>query len=464
MSTKKHIETASFVVANKRVVPRNARNLEVTSWQAHRTEILPELRLNYRAVEPRYVQELQRMAGNRAVSLLLPQSAQRIHSVRLSSITGNQSPTSDVGRQDPQAIKPAAVQRHAMKEAKSTQDMFVLRAASARSASRPQLMDSRPATEESAVRRSPLLQRRVKAKGKPATGKRAVDGPTPQRNAAKADALTNIAQLERQVSINMRKWQTAARKVGSGYELAGNRHTNACSEAAKQKALQQAILLGVLTAATAGGLAWLSGIVQTANESRRQLVNILEDAVQSGVGEAIDVTQTAIAPSTKTVSGNYLSYQNDLLNNLDDLMNNVTQYFIEVVKAIQAQPWNTWDQFDSRIQKARHEAWLKKSKLSNAPEVPPNDKIADSLETDMWAKWIPGLIGERMRVGGCSGIVYKDLDVTSPGLPVEKALNRLGITSSAGIGEDFGWWTSDAEIIKLRAWALRHRPKKLLDL
>jgi len=374
---------------------------------------------------------------------------------------------------------PAAVQGQEMEEEETIQGKFTLSQTLAQrqgdmgeaenrtdvmGTTALQLIQARREAMDSAKQRAPSLQRKAKPKGRRSKKTSVNNNPTPKRNAAKTDALTNIGQLERQIAINMRKWHIAARNVGSGYELAGTRHTNACKDAASQKALHEAILFGILTAASVGALSWLSTVAQEVHKSREVLINVLEDVVQSGVGEGIDVRQAAVAPSAKPVSGGYLSYQNNLLNHLDELMNNVTQYFIDVVKEIQAAPWSAWDRFSSEKQIEKHQAWLKQSRLSRGPTVPPKEKIADSLESDMWAQWSPGLIVKQTRYAGCSGRSYSAEEITDPGVPVEKRLNALGITSVAGIGENFGWFTTDSEVRKLRNWAQGHKPKKILDL
>lgn len=284
---------------------------------------------------------------------------------------------------------------------------------------------------------------------------------TAARNANKMKAITNIGQLERTIGVKVREWRMAARSVGSGYETAGGRHKLACDNAAKEKALHQAIIFGLLTAATAGALSWMSTVAQAGFSASKELLNVLEDTVQSGLGEGLDVLQAKVAPSGKPVSSGPLGYQNNLLNHIDDLHNKVTEYFIDVVSRIVKAPPIAWDASDSARQLEKHDAWLKKSRLSKAPKVAAAKKIADSLETDMWAKWAPRLIKKEITVGTVG--FGRDI-ITDPGSPVEKRLNKLGITKAAGIGKDFGIITFDGDVRKLRSWALSHKPKKLLDL
>ncbi|MCD4670140.1 MAG: DUF4157 domain-containing protein [Actinomycetia bacterium] len=317
----------------------------------------------------------------------------------------------------------------------------------------------------SQMQKKPHKRQRAKSRSKTETKTILSEKPTTERNAAKTTALTNIRQLERQIIVNMREWRIAARNVGSGYEMAGTRHTTACQKAASAKALNEAIFFGILTMASAGVLSWMSTVVQKKRHTLDVFYNYLEDTVQSGVGEGIDVFQAGVAPSSKAVNKGYLSYQNNMLNHLDDLMNNVTKYFIDVVNELQENPWSSWDGFDSTKQVEKYNVWLKKSKLSDIPTVPTNDKIADSLETDMWARWVPGLIVEKHTFTGNIGRHVKYEDITDPGPAVEERLNKLKITSSAGIGKEFhSWWTFDSDVRKLRIWAYRHSPKKILDL
>ena len=293
-----------------------------------------------------------------------------------------------------------------------------------------------------------------------------VETPTTQQLANRVLAETNIGQLERDIRTNFLKWRVAARNVGSGYELAGQRHKTACDDAAKEKALHEAIMFGILTAVTAGALSWVSSAAQAGkglSATKELFFNVLEDTVQSGVGEGIDVAQTKVAPPSKPVGQNPLGFQNDLLNVLDELAINVNEYFKKVVGKIKAAPWSCWTNFDGTAQVAKHTAWLASSKLSKAPTVAGKSTISNSLETDMWAKWAPGLI-RWVKSTSPRSPTGRRQEITDPGSPVEKRLNTLGITKAAGIGSDFGWWTTDGEVRKLVSWGKSHKPKKLLDL
>lgn len=287
--------------------------------------------------------------------------------------------------------------------------------------------------------------------------------PTPAQLAARQSALANLTEFERQVERHFRSWRVAARNVGSAYELAGDRHTKAIEKANREQALTDAIMFGILTAASAGTLSWLSTVVQGQRASAGVLFNALEDATQAGAGEGIDAYQGAVAPSATPVAAGPLGYQNSLLNHLDELMNNVSTHFSGVQRGMMGQSWGFWDSFDPSAQASAHAAWMSSSPLSRPPEVPSTEAMADSLEVDMWASWAPQLHSTSIVESPCMGTTREIDEYSSPGSAVEQRLTALGITAAAGIG-DFGIWTSSAEIRALIAWAGTHQPRRLLDL
>ena len=96
--------------------------------------------------------------------------------------------------------------------------------------------------------------------------------------------------------------------------------------------------------------------------------------------------------------------------------------------------------------------WLAKADLlAGDAKLPPVETMARELERGFWARWAPALRIYEPEPTDPSG---KDLKrvYTSPSTPVEARFDALGITKESGV-DDFGWWTSEAEIDKVIAWA-----------
>ena len=291
--------------------------------------------------------------------------------------------------------------------------------------------------------------------------------PTPKRNAIKAKAINNLNMLEREYEIRFIKWRIAARNVGSAYDKAADLHAKALGDRDKVIAQRQAIMFAVLTAATAGSLSWLSTVGQAAqaakaakagkelSKSKELFINVLEDTVQAGTGEAIDVAQLHIMDPSTPVSQNPLVYQNDMLNYLDQLLIKVKEYVQQVVKKLEDQTMVVWDTFDPEKQKKIYFEKLGGSKLAQVPNLPNVASMQKELERAMWAKWLPSLKRiEKQWRGGMHTGGYRDTTVyDDPTSPVEDRLDKLGISKESGVGKLRGSWTWEDEVKKLISWA-----------
>jgi len=311
--------------------------------------------------------------------------------------------------------------------------------------------------------------------------------PTPQRNAIKTKALSNLTILERSYEINYIKWEIVARNVGSAYASAADLHARSLGERDKVIAQRQAIMFGVLTAATAGGLSWLSSVAQATTPTtvgvilsrpglavpgtgwpsgslaRDIFVNSLEDAAQAGASEAIDIWQLSVANPSVPVSQNPLTYQNEILNYLAELHLNVKAYIQEVHREFEDLPMAAWDNFDPEKQAKIYKEKLEASKLAQPPSLPDVATMQNQLERGMWAKWLPSLKRTRS-IGMSPGSfefnysaeaeeTYYD-DLTEP---VEDRLDYLGISAESGVGKFRGTWTWSDEVKKAVDWAYSYR-------
>ncbi len=260
-------------------------------------------------------------------------------------------------------------------------------------------------------------------------------------------------------------WSSAARTLGSAYAFAYDTHKTAVLEAEKEAALKYELAFAVLSIVSAGALGWVGEAAQAGRlgeKAKNVMVAGLEDAVQEGVGQAIGIIKTAVAPTNATVSQLPQVFQNDLENILDLQWDKVERYFTMLKQELWDRRLEAFDGVDLAELRGALDRWMQGNRFMNEPKQHDQKELADELERGIWAKWAQGLHRVvRRTYGGKGGVIIRDEPVfTAPGTPVEARLNTLGITKAAGIGEDFGWWTSDAEVLKLVVWAKTFEPKR----
>ena len=145
--------------------------------------------------------------------------------------------------------------------------------------------------------------------------------------------LALLELYEDKLAINKESWHIAANNLGSAYALAYGTHVKAVEEAAREQALSEALAYGVLTAVSAGLLGWVGEAAQAGKLGQRLMTIMaagLEDAVQSGIGESIDVRQAQVTPIPVTGSQIPSVFQNDLENIVRDQWAEVLTYFVDI--------------------------------------------------------------------------------------------------------------------------------------
>jgi hypothetical protein len=277
--------------------------------------------------------------------------------------------------------------------------------------------------------------------------------------------------------------EIVAKVVAQAYDLALSDHNEAIKGRNDVLALQDAIVFGIITAATAGGLGWVSTLLQAgATAARVALINTLEDAVQSGLGETIDAVQLVETqsrrPATTTMpdaglpvrpmSGTAVNFLAAVDEAVGELRRSVLRYVNRLIKYLMALPACVWDGFDRDRQEQAHRAWL--DTLPVPIELPENlaqrdalkQAIADELERALWKNWLPRLRTIRVdsfrEFEGPPRVVF-----LKPTVPVENRLDALGITEASGVG-DFGSFTSQAEIEMVVEWARAYSPRTLSEV
>ena len=283
------------------------------------------------------------------------------------------------------------------------------------------------------------------------------------------DCWHTLSIVRDKLEKGMIAWRRTARELGRAYEQAYDTHKTAVEDAAKLKALKESIAFGVLTAATGGALGWIGEAMQAGTLGKgfqSMMAGGIEDMIQAGVGETIDVVQTSVAPSAQAVSKSPYRFESDLLDTIDDQWDKVLDYFIGKKEELDDSELEAFEGVNAALLRLLMTHWMAFNKMMKKPKEFDRKELAETLERGIWAAWVPGLV-HKIKVErrldpkdppGAAGYEVRKLR-SSPGSPVESRLNALGITEAAGIGKDFGWWTSDEEIDKLVSWANSYEPE-----
>lgn len=291
-----------------------------------------------------------------------------------------------------------------------------------------------------------------------------------KRSRNRAQAIFHLDSFREEVMRRATSWQRAALRVGSAYAYAADQHKSTLEKQAKLEALGTQAFFSVLTIATAGGLSWLSSVLQARKVLAEGvlLTEVLEDAMQAAGGEGFSAMGVQLmTPVVSPVGIHPQVFQNERVDAILAAEESAHAYFARTSAAFQKAPPEFWDSYDETRQKGVFDAWLSKADLLKGEEnLPDTVTMAFDLERGFWAEWAQVLA---VRAVGVAASVFRygkqkpndpyNLTVySSPGRAVEARLDDLRITQEAGI-EAFGWYTSEAEIDKLVAWGRAYRVK-----
>jgi hypothetical protein len=296
--------------------------------------------------------------------------------------------------------------------------------------------------------------------------------------------LANIEWLEKKLMARLADWRIAARNMGSTYAEAYQRHTTIINQQTEYSALATNAAFGVLAMCSTGGLSVLSTLAQNSSKVKihELLAEGLEDAMQTGLEAGAQLGAQYVAPKANSpASKSPIQFQNDLLNMIDDEEKALQNYLADLTEQVGQKELKSFAKIDVEAQKQGFEKYYKdlanKYKTPELVKAQKPDMLVD-LEYGMWAAWIKA---------NCVTITHKStrrsyqhstgradrapatiqiIDYSDPGDVIEEHFSErgLGITVKAGIGEDFGWITTDREVAKLVAWAERWSPSKKYGL
>lgn len=224
-----------------------------------------------------------------------------------------------------------------------------------------------------------------------------------ERQDKKTQAIMSLMALQSAVRSRTLSWQIAAKYIGSAYVMAYEKHKEVVGKQNAKDALNMQIIFSVLTVASAGSLAWV-GLDQQFGKFGQVLADSVEDAAQAGIGEVF----SAIGPLATPMIYSYAApigpvgiepqiYQNKIEAVLSSKIKTIEEYFKKIIEELRSTKLDQWDNYNSKRQIERHEAWLKEAeKFSGVEDLPigPDGEtphvrwMADELERGIWAKYI----------------------------------------------------------------------------
>lgn len=286
-------------------------------------------------------------------------------------------------------------------------------------------------------------------------------------NKRRADAHLTISVFEGKMGESKTDWGIAMSELGDAYFLGYKDHKDALAKQQKWEELQVAILCGVLTAVAGGALGGLGEFLQKAEDVPKFLQRFttesaagrLEDIIQAGMGETIDVVQSTYIPATGSpVSKEPELFRSGLARSLDGQWLKAQEFFTRAKQALLAANEADFEDVSVEKLKKKIESFKKTSKFYKRPTHHPVEKMRKEQERWIWSEWLPRNLTKwewgYYKYGG----KYKTQAYYEPGKYVMIAMDRLGISKKAGISES-GWARFFlSERIPLLNWAKSPQP------
>ena len=279
-------------------------------------------------------------------------------------------------------------------------------------------------------------------------------------------ALGDLTFFQTKLKIRVKKAHVRIREIAGCYENAFNRQKTLIKAGEAYEQQMAALGFVILGAVTAGSLSALSTVAQNYAKTAKDLVKWqrmvlqvegLEDAVQSGVGNLINMAPGKInfsrhgaTPPTPT------SYQRVSLNVIDKQHIKVMEYLNSVRQKINNAKLNQFTNFDSA------KFTLEIGKLTNQfrsfPEFDTN-AMEKEIEIGLWANWLPSGVKHWVppQQMPCTGIRPGHYNYDSLPKPVYQHLQQL-LPASSGV--KMGWWQSTSELKKVESWAANWKPSQ----
>lgn len=233
-------------------------------------------------------------------------------------------------------------------------------------------------------------------------------------------------------------WRVAIRTSGNAYLTAYTNYQDALTLADQQAQARADFYAAVLTVVGVGALGWLGDVAQ-AGESFSGLLRSeavrgsLEDAIQTGVGEGIDIAQGNWFGSHINRETHPLRYLNGQLLQMDALEAELTSHIGETKSAIR----RSSTAFDRASVLVEIFDWWNEARVKNTPNSRASHEsgMARVFETGFWIKYIKTVLTDSAYY-----VFYgSGYDYNTPEDAVIARFNELGMMRLAGIEEWDGW-------------------------
>lgn len=247
--------------------------------------------------------------------------------------------------------------------------------------------------------------------------------------------------LDTELIPAMLRWESGVRTQGQAYASAHQIFSDTLERASQQAKARADFYAAVLTAVSVGALGWIgdaalsaksvTGILKSAG-----LRGSIEDALQTAVGEAIDIRQGGWFTQHVNRETHPLLYLNSALRALvdtkADLISNVGTSKMLIGRAVEPV-----DRADTLIKMYE---WWSNAQLRHTPNVTQADQqpLAREFERGFWAQYIKEDLTRIAPLPYYEGWTLHTY--YHPESAVETRLDELGISSEAGINEWDSWY------------------------
>ncbi len=254
-----------------------------------------------------------------------------------------------------------------------------------------------------------------------------------------AQDLDNL--LDAELLPAMLSWESGVRTQGQAYASAYQQFSDTLTQASLQAKARADFYAAVLTTVSVGALGWIGDAAMSASSVTRilrseALRGSIEDALQTGLGEAVDIAQGGWFTQQINSETHPLRYLNGALRALAD----TKRELISHVGTAKMQIGRTTEPVDRvRILVNMYE-WWDTAQLRLTPNITSSNQqpMALEFERGFWAQYIKEdliRIAPLPYYNGWTLHTYYH-----PESAVETRLDQLGISTEAGIDEWDAWY------------------------
>ena len=247
--------------------------------------------------------------------------------------------------------------------------------------------------------------------------------------------------LDAEIIPAMLSWEIGVRTQGQAYSAAHQSFSDTLVAASQEAKARADFYAAVLTTVSVGALGWIGDAALSATSVTRILQSeavrgSIEDALQTGVGEAIDILQGGWFTQQVNRETHPLRYLNGALRALAgtkaELIAHVGSAKMAIGRAIEP--------VDRARILVQLYSWWNGARLRRTPNIAESaqDGMAREFERNFWAKYI---MEDLTRIAPLP--YYEGWTLHTyyhPESAVESRLNRLGISSDAGIDGWDSWY------------------------